>query len=212
MKSELRQEILAFREARNWPATDTLENLTAALAVEAGELSEQITNPTTLEKKQRLSRNMGLAVADVAIYLTALCKHLNIDLEQAIRDKMKILDMKYPTELGRSVMSLQCDGAYVANSLPVEHLLKLWGDYDIVDWNEVAQKLGELHKKEIFESWHWGAICDISRNLECYDRRNILRVIESGIPPALEELLTYDLDLRQEEIDRIQAILKTQDC
>ena len=212
MESELRQEVLTFRKARNWPATDTLENLTAALADEAGELSEYIAEPTTPEERQKLNHDIGLAAADVAIYLTALCEHRNIDLEQAIRDKMKILGTKYPTGLDRSALSLWRYGAYAANNLPIEHLLELWGDYDIADWNEVAQKVGELHKKVIFESWHWGAICDISRNLDCYDRKNISRVIESGIPPALEELLTYDLDLRQEEIDCIRETLKIQDC
>ena len=147
MRSETRREVLAFRQARNWPATDTLENLTAALAEEAGELSEYIDAPDSPVGRQKRNREVGLAAADVAIYLIALCEHLDINLEQAIRSKMELLDEKYPTEIGRSKLILMHDGAYAAGGLPIEHLLELWGDYEIVDWNEERKILASLKKR-----------------------------------------------------------------
>ena len=208
MQSETRQDVLAFRQARNWPATDTLENLTAALAEEAGELSEYIDTPDSPVGRKKQNREVGLAAADVAIYLIALCEHLDINLEQAVRSKMGLLDEKYPTEIDRSKLILMRDGPFASGYIPIEHLLELWGDYDIVDWNEVAEDLGYLEKEIIFERWHWDAIVTISRNLERWDRHGIRRVIESGISDAMAELLTYELDLRQEEIDLIRATLK----
>ena len=54
----------------------------------------------------------------------------------------------------------------------------------------------------------WGVIFDISRNLEKTDRQSITAVIGTGASVALEELLTYDLDLSDEEFATICQKLK----
>ena len=49
-------------------------------------------------------RDLGLAkeeLGDIMIYLIRLCDKLDIDLEQAVADKMKINVDKYPIELSK---------------------------------------------------------------------------------------------------------------
>ncbi len=95
----LKKIILKFSNDRNWDKHHNPKNLTMALNVEASELLE-IFQWLNIEESQNLSdekrEHAKQEVADIAIYLIRLCIKLDIDLEEAIIEKMKLNEKKYP--------------------------------------------------------------------------------------------------------------------
>ncbi len=88
-----------FAHARDWQQFHTPRNLIFAIASEVGELAEcyQWTSdgdPTAREKAVP-------EMADVLIYLLRLASVLDVDLAQAVRDKVKLNETRYPVELSR---------------------------------------------------------------------------------------------------------------
>ena len=90
-----------FIEERGWQDFQTPKNLVMALMVEAAELQE-IFQWLTPEESWKVRENpevlehVGEEAADVLLYLLHLCRQLNIDLEQAVNDKMQKNALKYP--------------------------------------------------------------------------------------------------------------------
>src|SRR5512137_2748288 len=87
--SELTQAMHTFVAAKGWYAPDsarpqTPRNLAASLAIEAAEVLEHYQWNETPNPKE-----LAGELADVALYLLQLASLMNIDLEQAILDKLK---------------------------------------------------------------------------------------------------------------------------
>jgi dCTP diphosphatase len=96
---EIRHLIREFRDARDWIQFHNPKNLACSISIEANELLEHFQWKTpeeslvvTNEKKAQIAHE----VADVAVYLIELADNLDIDLAQAIRDKLAHNAAKYP--------------------------------------------------------------------------------------------------------------------
>lgn len=91
--------IKEFSTKRDWEKFHNPKNLSMALSVEASELLE-IFQWLDLEQANDLPENKKVhakqEIADIAVYLIRMCMHLNIDLEEAIIEKMKLNEKKYP--------------------------------------------------------------------------------------------------------------------
>ena len=102
--NKYRLKIREFANNRDWDQFHDPKNLSMALSAEIGELLD-IFQWLTSEKSKNLSANdLQLAkeeLGDIMIYLIRLCDKLGIDLEQAVIDKMKINEEKYPIELSK---------------------------------------------------------------------------------------------------------------
>lgn len=103
MNIELIQEIIQkFSDDRGWNKYHSPKNLTMALSGETGELVE-IFQWLTEEESFKLDDKQKIKaqdeIADIAIYLLKLSKSLDINLEEAILEKMKKNEEKYPIEL-----------------------------------------------------------------------------------------------------------------
>lgn len=90
-----------FSQERDWDQFHSPKNLSMALSVEASELveifqwlKEEDSYHLSASKKQHTKEEL----ADIAIYLLRICMKLDIDLEEAILDKMKKNEEKYPVE------------------------------------------------------------------------------------------------------------------
>ena len=101
--SELLLHIRAWIEERNWTQYHRPSALAVSAAIEVGELlelfqwrtEEEITDIIkTPEFRQRLSDE----IADVMIYLLRLADVTKIDPSQAITEKMKRNEEKYPSD------------------------------------------------------------------------------------------------------------------
>jgi NTP pyrophosphatase (non-canonical NTP hydrolase) len=94
----LQQKIIEFRDARNWKQFHTLKDLAISLSLEAGELLENFQWKSSEEAVRENFENMKDELADVVIYALLLSHELGIDLEEAIIDKMRKNEQKYPIE------------------------------------------------------------------------------------------------------------------
>ena len=97
---ELKNEIRAFADARDWEQFHTPKNLSMAIAGEAGELVSEF---QWLTAEQSMRSNMSpeklkdveLEIADVAIYLIRLADVLEVDVADVIRKKMAINESRF---------------------------------------------------------------------------------------------------------------------
>ena len=100
------EELVAFRDARDWGQFHTAKNLAAALSIEAGELQETMLWETDAEVDALVLSPIGRAcvqaeVADVLIFALLFCEAAGIDPEQAVRQKIQENQEKYPVALSR---------------------------------------------------------------------------------------------------------------
>lgn len=106
MNVELWQKRLrVFADEREWCSVHTPKNLVSALAVEAAELLE-IFQWMTAEESQEVMEGSRAddvrdEIADVAIYLLRVADLLDVDLEEAVADKMQRNARRFPVR-GRS--------------------------------------------------------------------------------------------------------------
>jgi len=102
----LQRQLREFAEERDWDQFHSPKNLAAALVVEAAELLEPF-QWLGDEASRRLADDRAnfeavrAEIADVLIYLLRLADQLDIDLEQAVTDKMRRNAEKYPIALAK---------------------------------------------------------------------------------------------------------------
>jgi NTP pyrophosphatase (non-canonical NTP hydrolase) len=97
---ELKSEIRAFADARDWEQFHTPKNLSMAVAGEAGELVAEF---QWLTAEQSIRSNMSdeklrdveLEIADVAIYLIRLADVLGVDISEVVRKKLAINESRF---------------------------------------------------------------------------------------------------------------------
>ena len=97
----LRDEVVKFRDARDWKQFHTPKNLVAGLAIEAAELQEQFLWCTDAECEARIHdrkrrRAIAQELADVVNYALLLADRMELDLPTEIRKKIRINARKYP--------------------------------------------------------------------------------------------------------------------
>lgn len=104
VSDELIRELLAFRTERNWEQFHTPRNLAASLTIEAGELLECFQWARDQEIDEIVERDRERIedeLADVAILMAYLCTDMDVDLDAAVRRKLKKNAEKYPAHLSR---------------------------------------------------------------------------------------------------------------
>ncbi len=97
--AELRERVRAFVHARDWESFHTPKDLAIALSVEASELVEPFLwrdASTRLSVEDRES--VAEELADVIIYGLSLANALDLDLSEAVLDKLRKDEAKYPTK------------------------------------------------------------------------------------------------------------------
>ena len=101
---KIKRIIREFSSERNWDKYHTPKNLSMALSVEASELVEIFQWLTQEESKNIDPKDIQSVkdeVADILIYLIRIADKLDIDLEEAILEKIKKNSEKYPVELSK---------------------------------------------------------------------------------------------------------------
>lgn len=98
---ELQAQLRHFAAERDWQPFHTPKNLSTALVVEAAELAEIFQWQTPEESRTAhedavAKQRIGEEVADVLLYLLQVADHCQIDVSQAVRDKLAKNAVKYP--------------------------------------------------------------------------------------------------------------------
>jgi dCTP diphosphatase len=104
--SSLMNQMLAFRDEREWAQFHTPKNLATALAIEAAELQELMLWKSEEEVAGLIASKPGHGelsdeIADILIYGLLFCESAGIDPEVAIHTKLKKNAEKYPVEKAR---------------------------------------------------------------------------------------------------------------
>ncbi len=98
---QLRGQLAAFAEKRDWQQFHSPKNLAMALIAETAELVEHF-QWLTEEQSWRLEPGkqaaVSLELADILIYLIRTADQLNIDLIASALDKIKINERRYPVD------------------------------------------------------------------------------------------------------------------
>ncbi len=101
--TQLSNEIIAFRDARDWKRFHTLKNLLVSLNLEASELLEFAQWKSDAELLDFAMSESGAEAiadecADIFVYLLLISRECNIDLIQATRAKLSKNAQKYPLD------------------------------------------------------------------------------------------------------------------
>lgn len=97
----LTQEIIKFRNHRNWKQFHNPKDVSLSLVLEAGEVMEHFQWKNAEEIKDYVKKNkkeISEELADVLYWVLLLSHDLNIDVEKALDKKMKINNEKYPVK------------------------------------------------------------------------------------------------------------------
>ena len=102
---EIQDKLAKFAEERDWDQFHSPKNLVMAITSEVGELNELFQwltqEQSSLKDDSQKMAEIGQEIADVFIYLLRLADKLDIDIEEAVREKIEINANKYPAELSK---------------------------------------------------------------------------------------------------------------
>jgi NTP pyrophosphatase (non-canonical NTP hydrolase) len=131
--ANLQATLRHFAAEREWQPFHTPKNLATALMVEAAELAEVFQWMTPEESREVhldvvSKQRVGEEIADVLLYLLQVADHTQVDVEQAVKDKLVRNAQKYPAKRVVAVVEP------VESQLPDTHILL---DYENVQPTEV---------------------------------------------------------------------------
>lgn len=100
------QRIKTFRDERNWMQFHDPKNMATAVSIESAELLEHFLwkSPEEVEEYMKNPKNkqeVSDEIADIMSFLLELADNLEIDIEQAIEQKMIHNARKYPVGKAR---------------------------------------------------------------------------------------------------------------
>lgn len=99
--SEIQQALREFAAERDWDQFHSPKNLAMALSVEASELLEHfqwLTETQSAKLDEETRSQVRDEIADVQVYLVRLADKLNINILEAVVQKMEKNEQKYPAE------------------------------------------------------------------------------------------------------------------
>lgn len=99
----IKNQLLAFRDERNWRQFHTLKNLIISLNLEASELLELTQWKTDeelagLKSDAKFQQALKDECADIMLYLLLIAEEGGIDLLQAAVDKISKNALRYPID------------------------------------------------------------------------------------------------------------------
>ena len=98
---EIQEKLAKFAEERDWNQFHSPKNLVMALTSEVGELNDLFQWLTEEQSNNVDNDEIRQEIADIFIYLLRLSDKLDIDIEEAVREKIEINAKKYPVDLAK---------------------------------------------------------------------------------------------------------------
>ena len=104
--AELTNQLIAFRDARDWRQFHSLKDLILSLNLEASELLEltQWKSEEAFEKEsqeEHMQQRLREECADVLLYLLLVAERAGIDIREAAAEKIQANNLTYPVEKSR---------------------------------------------------------------------------------------------------------------
>lgn len=98
MTQETINEVLKFRDARNWKQFHNPKDLAISISLEAAELLEVFQWSAEDVKCENKIDKIKEELADVVIYGILMADSCGLDLDEIVLEKMKRNNEKYPVE------------------------------------------------------------------------------------------------------------------
>jgi NTP pyrophosphatase (non-canonical NTP hydrolase) len=95
---EITNELLKFRNERDWAQFHDTKNLATAISIEAAELNELFLWKDVNESEKVDQAKLKEELADVFAYAFLLAERHKLDVRQIVLDKIKRNGEKYPVE------------------------------------------------------------------------------------------------------------------
>lgn len=106
LSDEIMKRILDFRDKRDWQQFHDPKNLAEAISIESSELLEIFlwsraadSRQLAVEKKTEISEEL----ADIMTFCLLFAHETGIDIEEAMRAKIRKNDKKYPVEKAKGI-------------------------------------------------------------------------------------------------------------
>jgi NTP pyrophosphatase (non-canonical NTP hydrolase) len=98
--SDIKEEIIKFRDQRDWKQFHNPKDLATAIAIEAGELQEKFLWKSQEESYEIWKNDIEVheEFADILNYLILFAVECNIDVEKIMMDKIAKNHAKYSVE------------------------------------------------------------------------------------------------------------------
>lgn len=101
MKKETIDQILKFRDDRDWKQFHTPKDLAISISLESSELLEVFqwsgTDVNCEEKKDKIAEEL----ADVINYCVLMADACGLDLDEIVQKKIELNNLKYPVDKAR---------------------------------------------------------------------------------------------------------------
>jgi dCTP diphosphatase len=100
----MKHKAFQFRDERDWRQFHDPKNLAEAISIESGELLERflwVSSEDSKNPDEKGLKGIQEEVADIMIFLLYMCDSLNIDVLQAVSEKIALNARKYPVERSR---------------------------------------------------------------------------------------------------------------
>lgn len=98
---DLQKKVIEFRDARDWKQFHNPKDVAISLILEAGELLEHFQWKNDQEIKNHLQKSredVSDELADILYWTLLLSKDLDIDIADALKNKLHKNEKKYPVE------------------------------------------------------------------------------------------------------------------
>jgi NTP pyrophosphatase (non-canonical NTP hydrolase) len=91
---ELQRRYAEFKEKRNWEKFHEPKNIAMSISIEASELMEHFqwkdnVSIEKIKKDEELIAGVREELADVILYTLSMAQRLDVDIEEAVEDKLK---------------------------------------------------------------------------------------------------------------------------
>ena len=99
MEKEIIEEVLQFRNERDWEQFHNPKDLAISLSLEASEVLEHFQWKSKEEIEEYIKthkKHIGEELADVFYWVLLMSNDLDINIEEALKLKMKENEKKYP--------------------------------------------------------------------------------------------------------------------
>lgn len=96
--NEITKRVIDFRRERDWEQFHQIKDLLLGLNIEVGELQELFLWKSTEQLNEISIERIKEEIADIGIFLIYISNHYNIDLLEAISNKIDKNAKKYPVD------------------------------------------------------------------------------------------------------------------
>lgn len=105
---DLQEKYAEFKQRRDWEKFHQPKNIAMSISIESAELMELFQWKDNIDKERikadsKLMDNIREELADIILYSISMAQHLEIDLEEAVEDKLEENKDRFDSETAEQI-------------------------------------------------------------------------------------------------------------